>query len=207
MSLGGCCPAREVLAIGDAARVPRVVERLGVSRPDEQRALARLMGDEVAQRPAELRTRPAVELQSLQPLVAWGSADRVVFAGQVVGSEAPGHRLLVERIGFGQGVELVRLRLRLGAKHVLDTGKLQDVADLGRVDELARGDDPPTVRLEVQQLHRTQPIAFCVYCNRAMPSQRALALTQRRRAARQTRRSPSRDQGSWQACSRYLDLG
>jgi hypothetical protein len=118
--------------------VPQVVKRFRVGRADEQGSFARLVRHEVAQGPAELRARPALELQRLQALVVSRLVDGVVFAGQVVRRQAPGDGLLIERIGLGQGVQFVGLRLRLGAEHMLYACDVEQIADLGGVDEQRR---------------------------------------------------------------------
>jgi len=65
----------------------------------------------------------------------------VGFIRQVIHGEAPRHGLLVERIGIAiERVELAGLGLAFRADDVFDTPQLQQVAQLGRVDDIRRVD-------------------------------------------------------------------
>ena len=75
--------------------MPEVVQELLVRVADEERPLTRLVGDKVTDRPAELRAGPRVALERPEAIVAVGLADGVIFVREIIGSEAPGKRLLI----------------------------------------------------------------------------------------------------------------
>lgn len=66
----------------------------------------------------------------------------MVLAWEVVDREAPRHRLLIERVRIAlERVRLAGLGLTLGPDHVLDSGDRQELAELGRVEHVARAND------------------------------------------------------------------
>ncbi len=117
------------------------------------------MGDEVAQRPAQLRARPTVELQGAQARVVLRPFDGVVFARQVVGREAPGDGLLVQRVGLLQCMQLAGLGLRFGAQHMLDAGQRQQLAGFSGIDEQGGREHQIAAGCDVVHRHGTHRVA------------------------------------------------
>ena len=145
--------------VGDAPGVPQVEQVLLVAVAGEQRAPQRLVRHVVADRPVELTIGPEIELQLAELGVARRPVDGVILAGQMIHGETPGDRLLVERIGLRQGMQLAGLGNRFGADHVLDAGRLEEVAGFRGIDHKVGFDVEEIAGLEVAHRDRGNAIA------------------------------------------------
>ena len=103
--------------------------------------------------------------------VLGGAVDGVVLAVEVLDREAAGDRLLIVGLGGGGRVRLAGAVPRLGADHELDAGHRQQVAQLGRVEEIGRDQRPLPSGPPVADDHRANAVALHVGPNRLVLEQ------------------------------------
>jgi hypothetical protein len=108
-----------------------------------QASVNRLERPRVGRREPQQRSRPELGLVGAPELIPRGLVDGVVLARPVLQDKAAGEALQVERIGGHGGMRLPVLFLGFGAGNVLDLRQRQQVAVLGGVQDVWRGDDQP----------------------------------------------------------------
>ena len=95
-----------------------------------------------------------------------GPVDRVVLAVEVLDREAAGDPLLVTRLSGGCRVRLAGPVAGLGADDELGAGHGQQVAQLGRVEEIGGGQDAFLCGPSVADHHGADPIALDLRADR-----------------------------------------
>jgi hypothetical protein len=123
-------PAAGAPLVGD--HLERVAVGVGVEDVVDRRKRPR-----VGRRQAEQPPRPEPRLVRPPEPVPLGPVDRVVLARPVLQREAAGERLQVQRVRGGRRVRLAVLVAGLGAGDVLHPRQRQEVAVLGRVQDVA----------------------------------------------------------------------
>src|SRR5215204_2380372 len=151
-----------------------IVPEVGAVTPGEEglfvedRAVAGLQGIGVDVRPGELRARPEARPVAAPEVVIFGLVYSVVLVRYVVERKAPAHRLLIQRVRVSwHRVGLPCLVLALRADCVLCTSQLQQVSELGRVENVSGVDGQRLAGLLVEKGNGPDEIPFA--CGRYGP--------------------------------------
>ena len=119
--------------------------------------------------PSQVRTGPERRLVRAPELVHCRALDGVIFTGPVLDGEDPGEPLLVERIGALTRVWLAGLGLGLGAGHVLDAPKLEQVSQLCGIQDVV-GRDGQGLAGRARQRHRAHAVTIGRHVRGVVPT-------------------------------------
>jgi len=121
---------RIILAVEDAPEMPHVflVSCIGGAIKERPANGALVGGLRCA--PTQLGVRPEISLEAEPESIIFRFVDNVVFTREIVQSEAPGVRLLIQGVGMaGESVQFTRLGLRFCANDMFNTCQGQQVAE------------------------------------------------------------------------------
>ena len=169
--VAGIAPVGILFATKNSTVLPEINNLCRRCRTRKERQMARRQRDRVHIQPAQLPARPKTRLIVTPERILGRTLDSVLLPLQMVNSKTPGDRLLVERVRIArQRVQLPRLRLILGADHMLHLGQLEQIPQLGRIEHIGRPTDNLAAAL-VLQSHCTEKIAVQLNSHRAMAEQ------------------------------------
>ena len=128
-----------------------------------------------------MRRRPIEEAADPGRLQLWlvfppirvllGLVDGVVFARPMLHREAAREGLDVRGLRFRGRMRLAGLLLRFETRHVLGSCKREQVALLGRIEEIGGGNASQSARLQIFHLDHANPVAGHIRRDRLVPEQ------------------------------------
>jgi hypothetical protein len=145
---------RKISAISDASRMPEIEQIFRIAVAHKKAALQRFVRHVIANGPIELRPRPEIEFKLSEFIVLARPVDGVILFGPIIDGKSPCQRLLIERIGLGECVQLAGFRNRFCSEDVLDPAELQQFAGFRRINDKRRLD---VLTLPVSRLRSVTP--------------------------------------------------